>query len=87
MNSNSYPQFVEHSFRRLSLLIHQQDQSKAQPSSTKSIEQKNNQEPISRTNRTYTRPPKRSTSKFTIFKVHFSIDLFLKFHVNHRIHQ
>lgn len=81
MCSNSYyPQFIEHSFRRLSLLIHQQDESNnteratpktsSHPQSSDSdlnppMERKTNIEPISRTHRTYMRPPKHrgTTSK------------------------
>lgn len=68
---SNYPQFIEHSFRRLSILIHQQDQSTSHTNdlsitsptncSNNSNEQKTNFESSSRTNRTYMRPPKRNT--------------------------
>lgn len=107
MNSNSnYTQFIEHSFRRLNLLIHQQDvldnipttsvstnktneqltlpikdninndelvsfssksryhQKSMNNNPNGSIEFKEKVEPMSRTHRTYMRPPKnRTTSK------------------------
>jgi hypothetical protein len=126
MDSNSnYSQFIEHSFRRLTLLIHQQDVLDSSTSANKTTEhsfnissslktKKNNElelfslkneshrqlngdnpngsiktevksEPISRTRRTYMRPPKNRTTSKVLFQylVYFRSFIFQLYVVLH----